>query len=155
VTPQFPNMSTIVLHLYYPQLTLGRGLTRGMTTDELDHLTARLDDARTQIEEATPRRTDAGRLRDEMRWSIDLVALLTRDARARLEHDGTIGSVPEGERRAFASELDPLIEQYRERWLARNRPGGLDDSVAWLHNLHAAYESGHPDPEWGGWHVRT
>lgn len=39
-------------------------------------------------------------------------------------------------------------------WLRRNRPGGLDDSLAWLRNLRAAYASGHPDPSWGGISVR-
>ena len=36
VTPQFPNMSTLVMNLYYPQLPVGRGLTAGLTADELD-----------------------------------------------------------------------------------------------------------------------
>ncbi len=29
VTPQFPNMSALVMNLYYPQLPVGRGLTAG------------------------------------------------------------------------------------------------------------------------------
>ena len=29
VTPQFPNMSTLVMNLYYPQLPVGRGLDQG------------------------------------------------------------------------------------------------------------------------------
>ena len=36
VTPQFPNMSTLVMNLYYPQFPVGRGLTAGLTADELD-----------------------------------------------------------------------------------------------------------------------
>ncbi len=36
VTPQFPNMSTLVMNLYYPQLPVGRGLTKGLTAGELD-----------------------------------------------------------------------------------------------------------------------
>jgi hexosaminidase len=155
VTPQFPNMSTIVLHLYFPQLTIGRGLTRGITIDELDALDQRLEEARRSIANARPRRADAALLGDELRWSIDLVALLTRDARARLGGDGTIGSVTSATREQFATELDGLIDRYRSLWLARNRPGGLVDSVAWLENLHAAYVTGTPDPTWGGWRVKT
>jgi hypothetical protein len=154
ITPQFPNMSTLVLHLYFPQLTLGRGLTRGITGDELDSLERRLADARAAVDRSKPRRADADRLTDELRWSIDLVGLLARDARARLGGDGTIGSVATAVRQGFAAQLEPLIDQYRALWLARNRPGGLDDSVSWLRNLHAAYESGQPDPTWGGWRVR-
>ena len=153
VTPQFPNMSTIVLHLYFPQLTVGRGLTRGITSDELAHLTRRLADARAAIDRAAPGRADAPLLIEELRWSVDIVDLLTRDAQARLDGDGTIGSMSEDTRHVFAAELEPLIARYRERWLARNRPGGLDDSVSWLENLHAAYTTGQPDPAWGGWRV--
>ncbi len=33
VTPQFPNMSTLVMNLYYPQLPVGRGLTKGLSAE--------------------------------------------------------------------------------------------------------------------------
>src|SRR5205807_1253894 len=69
VTPQFPNMSTIVLHLYFPQLTLGRGLTRGLTVDELDTLAGVLTDARATAGRAASRRDDGARLVDELQWS--------------------------------------------------------------------------------------
>ena len=150
VTPQFPNMSTIVMNLYYPQLPVGRGLTAGLTPDELDALGARLAQCRAAVDAAQPRRPDAALLGDELRFSIDLVELLVADARARLAADGTIGAVAPETRRAFATRLDALVERYRALWLARNRPGGLDDSLSWLANLRAAYETGAPDPTWGG-----
>ena len=153
VTPQFPNMSTIVLHLYFPQLTLGRGLTRGLTLAELDTLEGVLGDARAAAGRTNSRRPDAARVVDELQWSADLVTLLTHDARARLEGDGEIGSVPAAVRQDFASRLADLTSHYPDLWLARNRPGGLDDSVAWLDNLRRAYETGEPDLEWGGWRV--
>jgi len=53
-------------------------------------------------------------------------------------------------RAELGAELGSLAERYRARWLARNRPGGLDDSLSWLQNLQAAYASGRPDPQWGG-----
>jgi hexosaminidase len=39
-------------------------------------------------------------------------------------------------------ELDGLIMEQREVWLARNRSGGLEDSIARLHELRAEYSSG-------------
>ena len=155
VTPQFPNMSTIVLHLYFPQLTVGRGLTRGITNSELETLQRYLADARAAVDRAKSGRADAALLVDELHWSVDIVDLLIRDARARLEGDGTIGSVPSDARENFAVELDALTDRYRRLWLARNRRGGLDDSASWLLNLRAAYATGHPDPTWGGWSVST
>ena len=150
VTPQFPNMSTLVMNLYYPQLPVGRGLTDGITADELGAVEACFDDARTSLGRARPERADSPSLVDQVAFSIDLVALLVRDARARLGVDGHIGSVPAGERARLGDELDALIDRYRALWLARNRPGGLDDSVSWLENLRRTYESGRPDPTWGG-----
>ncbi len=153
VTPQFPNMSAVVSHLYFPQLAVGRGLTNGLTTDEVARVEDALEAARASIGRARSRRADARVITDELYFGIDLVALLMRDARARLAGDGTIGSVPPAMRSALATELDALIERYRQRWLARNRPGGLDDSLAWLRNLRNAYATGRPDPQWGGLRV--
>ncbi len=150
VTPQFPNMSTLVMHLYYPQLPVGRALTKGLVAAELDGVEECLETARGSAAGATPDRADGALLREEVAFGVDLVALLLRDARARLREDGFIESVPEGTRAALADELDVLTERYRHLWLANNRPGGLDDSVAWLANLRQAYTTGRPDPEWGG-----
>jgi hypothetical protein len=150
VTPQFPNMSAIVANLYYPQLPVGRSLTTGLTAEELDRVDATLAAARQEVSAARPRREDAALLVDEATFGIDLVALLVRDARLRLEGDGHIGSVPADDRAALTADLDALITRYRALWLARNRLGGLVDSVAWLENLRAAYVTGEADPTWGG-----
>jgi hypothetical protein len=94
-------------------------------------------------------------LRDEVIFSIDLVALLLRDARARLEADGFLESIPMQEREGLGAELDTLTERYRSLWLANNRPGGLEDSVLWLANLRRAYATGRTDPNWGGIRVQA
>jgi hexosaminidase len=150
VTPQFPNMSAVVANLYYPQLPVGRGLTKGLTAEELDAVVDRLEEARRSVDHARPTRADATLLVDETRFGIDLVELLVDDAHARLDGDGRLGSVPQDERDELARRLGVLTDRYRELWLSRNRPGGLDDSVRWLGNLRSAYETGHPDPSWGG-----
>jgi hexosaminidase len=155
VTPQIPNHSILVMHLYFPQIRVGRGITRGITTAEVDTVKGLIADARAAVERARPRRGDAALLGREMHWTIDVLDLMADDAQARIAgDDGTLGSVPEQQRREFAARLDDLIDQHRELWLARNRSGGLDDSVAWLDNLRVAYLTGAPDPAWGGWPAR-
>jgi hexosaminidase len=154
LTPQIPNHSILVMHLYFPQIRVGRGITRGITIEELQTVVRTLTDARAAVGRARARRADSALLVDEVLWTIDVLALMTDDALARIAGDGTLGSVPEAARRAFAERLEGLTDRHRALWLARNRPGGLDDSVRWLDNLGAAYRSGDPDPAWGGWPAR-
>jgi hexosaminidase len=154
VTPQIPNHSILAMHLYFPQIRVGRGITKGITDAELDAVARRLAEARADLARAEPRRDDRDLLVDEVRWTIDVLDLLTDDARARLAGDSTLGSVPQAQRDDFARRLATLTDRHRALWLARNRPGGLVDSVAWLDNLRVAYETGRPDPAWGGWPQR-
>ncbi|MSO79243.1 MAG: glycoside hydrolase [Acidimicrobiia bacterium] len=153
VTPNIPNISALVLHLYYPQLTLGRGPTAGITVDELAAVEGALTNARRRLDDARLQRADGALVLDELRAAIDLVALLCRDGRARLAGDGTLASISEVARRGFATDLAALIDTHRELWLARNRPGGLDDSVAWLAHLHDCYEAGAAPRDWGSQYV--
>jgi hypothetical protein len=155
VTPQFPNMSTLVMNLYYPQLPVGRGLTKGLTAEELPAVERCLEEARVAATGSQPDFENAQRLRDEVTFSTDLVGLLLRDARARLEVDGFLESVPKGVRDGLGAELDTLTERYRSLWHANNRPGGLEDSVGWLTNLRRAYATGQTDPNWGGIRVQA
>ena len=154
LTPQIPNHSILVMHLYFPQIRVGRGITRGITVEELDTVARELADARAALGRSRSRRADGAQLTAEVRWTIDVLELMTDDARARVAGDGTLASVPEAERLAFAERLDGLTDRHRALWLARNRPGGLVDSVTWLDNLGSAYRSGEPDRTWGGWPAR-
>lgn len=154
VTPQIPNHSILAMHLYFPQIRIGRGITTGITDAELATVANELAAARADVERARPGRDDADLLVAEVMWTIDVLQLLTDDARARLAGDSTLGSVPQATRDGFAQRLDALIDRHRSLWRARNRPGGLVDSVAWLDNLRSSYETGEVEPGWGGWPQR-
>ena len=154
VEPQFPNMSTLVMNLYYPQFPVGRGMTAGLDATQLDAVEERLLAAGDAVRASRSGRADASQLVDEVEFSIDLVSLLVRDMRARLRGDGSISSISSEDRARLRDQLDTLVPRYRALWLARNRPGGLDDSLTWMGNLRAAYDTGRPDPNWGGITVR-
>jgi len=151
IGPQFPNLSTLVLHLYFPQAQVGRSFTEGITVEQVAGAEAVLDDCRRRLATARPARSDGALVIDELGTAIDLVGVLCRDLRARLEGDGWLGSVPETVRARLASELAPLVDRHRALWLARNRPGGLADSQAWLEHLGRCYRTGVTDETWGGW----
>jgi hexosaminidase len=151
IGPQFPNLSTLVLHLYFPQASVGRTFTEGITAQQVDAAEGVLADGGNRLASARPGRPDGALVIDELRSAVDLVRLLCRDLRARLEAAGTLESVPERVRVRLADELAPLVAHHRDLWLARNRPGGLDDSTSWLEHLERCYRTGVTDPAWGGW----
>ena len=151
VVPKMWNMSMLTMHLYWPQLQLGRTFSDGLSIDDLLGVEQGLADAVDRLGRAKPGRADGALVLDELRAGAALVSLMCRDARLRLEGDGWLASIPEARRQALADELDGLIETHRRLWLARNRPGGLTDSVAWLEHLRDCYRTGTTDRAWGGW----
>ena len=142
LTPQVGNVASSVLHLYYPQLQLGRGPLAGVQAAEYAAIEATLDDVDARLDLARPGRADGALVIAELRNTIALVRVLCRDARARLAGDGSLASVPERRRQALARDLDAVIAAHETLWHARNRPGGFVDSVAHLTRLRRAYETG-------------
>ena len=77
---------------------------------------------------------EAALVRRELAWAGEAVRLGCDLGRARLE-GGAIedaAGLPETIRRTLAARLDELTASRRELWLARNRPGGLEDSLLYL-----------------------
>jgi hypothetical protein len=146
IGPQFPNVATLVLHLYFPEMVLGQVFTEGITVDQVGAAEAVLAGAAAQLAAARPARDDGALVVDELGTAIALARLLCRDARARLEGDGTLGSIPPSVRARLAGELAALTAHHRALWLARNRPGGLEDSAAWLVRLEECYRTGTTGP---------
>ncbi len=150
VTPQTPNMSPLVGHLLFPQWPVGKGPTKGLTQSELDAVEDSLESARNMVSASLPGRPDGELVKDELRVASSWLELACADARERLRGDGSLGSVPQRVRDALAARCEDLTQEHRRLWLERNRPGGLDDSAAWLDHLKACYSSGHPDRAWFG-----
>jgi hypothetical protein len=142
VTPEIPNLSPLTIHLYFPTIRLGRGATRGLTVAEVDDVAATLDAVALRLQRSRPRRNDGQLVTDELDTAVDLMNVLARDARARLSGDGSLSSVPEALRKDLAARMADIAGRHRELWAARNRLGGLSDSVGWLHRLRNAYVTG-------------
>ncbi len=47
---------------------------------------------------------------------------------------------PSAASRALSDDAGRLVAELRELWLARSRPGGLNDSVARLEQVRQSYE---------------
>ena len=129
-----PNIASCFLNLWMNQLRV-----RGVDRDAPAAVRAAIDEALTL--------GDPG---PEVAATVDLARALLDDDDARLAGDGTVGSIPAPVRRALDAAIGEVIDRHRELWLRRHRPGGLDDSVAWLENLRSAYRSGETNREWSG-----
>lgn len=152
VTPRPFNMSPLVQHVLLPQLAVGRGPSAGLTDVDVGAVEDALDTAIGWVGEARPRRSDGDLVADELRAAARLVAVGCRDARLRLAGDGSLSSIPETDRLALANAVDAIVADHRRLWLARNRHGGLEDSLAWLRHLAACYRSGVAARDWFGPH---
>jgi len=150
LSTQLANVATLVLHLYWPQLGVGRWPLADIKAEEYSAVEQALDSNLAALERSRPNRADGTLVLDELRNGIALVSLLCRDGRARLAGDGTLPSIPASIRGELADELRPLIDEHERLWLARNRPGGLPDSRAWLDHLLQCYETGESSLTWSG-----
>ncbi|MBN2472829.1 MAG: hypothetical protein JXN59_19045, partial [Anaerolineae bacterium] len=85
---------------------------------------------------------DCDLVMDEFDLVANLLLHACRQGLARLDAPGgTVADIPADVRVRLAEELDPLIDEYQRVWLARNRPGGLADSVSRLEALLAQYQA--------------
>jgi hypothetical protein len=138
---QVPNMSILCLPLYQPGMRLGEGPTSGVTEADF----ARVEEVIGQDLDALPaarsNRADGALVVEELRAGADLAMLLCQDSQARLRADGTLAGVPPATRRQLAARLEPMLDRHRALWMARNRPGGLPESVSWLERLLSRYRS--------------
>lgn len=136
VAPQLPNNSILAFQLLAPRLRIGDGFTAGMTDEDLAAAKHAIAQAVARLDRAKPERADGAWVLEEIRASAELLDLLVDDQRARLRAGGSVEDVPASERAALATRLEPMMDTHRDLWLRRNRPGGLDDSVARLQRLH-------------------
>jgi hypothetical protein len=147
---QVPNISTLVLPLYFPQLPVGAELDPGLTPWHLHAVMDGIDDALGTLVRARPA-TAHGRLAvDELVASAELLRLCCLDAEARLGAGGRLAGLAAPVRAKLAARLDELVDTHRRRWTARNRPGGLDESCAWLEHLRRCYSTGEAPDDWAG-----
>ena len=87
-----------------------------------------IDDVMKPLDTAQIKRPDAELIKREYRQSAHM---LKHGAQRALLQVGDASL----SKAALLADLDALIEEHKALWLARNRPGGLDDSLA---NLEAA-----------------
>lgn len=136
------NSSVLTLILQRPQAPIAEGRQAGLTVEGLRRADAYIERVIAALPQARMARADAAQISDEFAHAATLLRHACQLGIARLQADGdAISAIPAATRATLAEELERLIADYRRLWLARNRPGGLDDSVGRLEKLLALYRA--------------
>jgi hexosaminidase len=105
-----------------------------VTFDEYDAAQKRIEQVLAPLRQARIDHPDATLIADEL---LNGAAMLRHACRR-----GKLLRRPESvDSRELANELRAIIAEHRRLWLARNRPGGLNDSAAQLEKLLKDYEA--------------
>ena len=120
------NASVLAILLLFPDRSMTEGRLSELTIEGLEHAAA-----------AIPFTEDP-----ELRLAADLMLHACRlGIQRKRAADHHIEAIPRDERRSLSMDLERLVAEYRRLWLARNRPGGLDDSLRRLKGLLARYRA--------------
>jgi hexosaminidase len=147
---QFPNLASIAINLYFPQLPTGAAITSGATKNTFAKCKEHLANLKLKAPELIVNRSDSETIFSELNWLMSMMDLLIDDHLARLEGDGNLQSIDDKKRKSFRDQLSELEKQYANLWVKRSRPGGLDDSRRWLRHLSKCYETGTVNQDWSG-----
>lgn len=102
-----------------------------------------LEARRPRIDAIRSRRADAETLASELRWIVDVLLFACEFGLARLATPpgSAVSAIEATERARLAAVLAPLVIEHRRLWSLRDRPGGLDESSAWLERVLALLTS--------------
>jgi hypothetical protein len=105
----------------------------GLSEKRLQQSSAYIDQVMAHLATAEIGQPDADLIRREFTWGADMLRHACRRGVWMLRHgDTALGH-------SLAQEADRLIADYRPIWLARNRPGGLRESVARMEKMKRDY----------------
>ncbi len=107
-----------------------QGFLSGLNREGIANARAHIENALARMTQARMDRDDADLLLAEfdINARMALFALRLGDERIKAGGAGT-SQLPVETRNELLDTLENIIEEYKVIWLARNRPGGLDDSV--------------------------
>lgn len=106
-----------------------RKLWEVITREEFADAESRLNALEPQIDRAQMDRPDAQLIKDELRNAFAMLRFGCRRGKMRLDQSE--------DRASLARDMQHIIAEHKRLWLARNRPGGLKDSVGRMEKIIA------------------
>jgi hexosaminidase len=136
------NQSVLFYILQNPEEPLGEGKTEGLQLQALKTTKQWLDQLSTSQDSLQSQRSDGNLVLDEFRWATQMTMHACRMAMVRLQtKTQVIPELPEDIRKSLAEDWRGLMRDHQRLWLARNRQGGLSDSLARMQKLLNLYET--------------
>lgn len=139
ISAPMSNASALTRLLFRPQDGVHKKGYETVGATDYRRAARRIEDALGALDGARSARADADLVVAEVRAAGEVLLLCCADGLARLAGDGSASGIAPGKNRALAAEADRLADQHAERWLARNRPGGLEESLGPLRRFAAAH----------------
>jgi hexosaminidase len=111
-------------------------LDPALKADALHATIERIDAVMAPLDNAAMNRPDADLIKGELRMTADLMRFACRLGIARIETNAeNIAAIPQERRNVLAAELEAILPEFRQLWLARNRSGGLKESTGHFEDL--------------------
>ena len=132
--PETKNGSPLFFLLLRAGETLEHQRYAGLSTETLTRSLAEIESTADRLAALESGDDESALVVRELGWVAATLALACRLGLARLGEgrDRPIDALPHSIRNHLRRDLVLLIEEHREIWLARNRPGGLADSTSRL-----------------------
>lgn len=111
------------------------GFLSGMSMTGIQNARHAIEDALNHMNTAKMDLPDAALIQDEFALNARMALFALRLGEERLKANCGTKQLPESACKPLRDELSQIIETYKTVWLARNRPGGLADSIGRLEAL--------------------
>ncbi|HOD94483.1 MAG TPA: family 20 glycosylhydrolase [Candidatus Hydrogenedentes bacterium] len=121
--------------LYAPEGDPKSGFFSGITAQGIEKAASAIQSALERLAKSDPRRKDGTLIKKEFTLNARLALLSLSIGKARLENNCATSGLPAQQRQEFSRVLDSILADYEQLWLARNRSGGLSDSLEKMKRL--------------------
>jgi hypothetical protein len=113
---------------------------QGLSVEALERTKRRVGALREALSAPDKQNGEVQRGRAELHWAARMLEFCCDLAAARLQGEKVrpIEQIEAPRRALLGRDLGGLIDEHKELWLGRNRPGGLGDSVARLERTRQA-----------------
>jgi len=136
------NASILFRVLLSPHANFGSGIFSKLKKEKLQQTLGYIDKVMAPVEKSSMDVSDSKLVKDEMICAANILRHACRMSMAKIDSPTKkIDGIPAKKRAELAKKLEDIVVEYKRIWLTRNRPGGLEDSVAKFEKILKLYNA--------------